>query len=159
MKRLPRTWWLIVVGLILITTGGFVPVRIPFWKQQNTFPIGPVDSSSESIDIRLNLLPGESAAVTVNFDDTAVLSDCLVWALVNYQYPTKSISETALRFEGEGDISFTFGWAHVRLIPIFVTGFVIRLFYLGYNQISVNTTVTRLGNLLTYSGLGIIVIS
>jgi hypothetical protein len=123
------------------------------------FQLGPGDTSSESVDIWMKLLLGESATVTVQFDSTATQSDCIVWALVYYQYPTKGIGETALRFEGEREVSFTFGWESVRLLPFFVTDFVIRLFYFGPNEVSVSVMVTHVGNIVTYVGFGLLAVS
>jgi hypothetical protein len=82
----------------------------------------------------------------------------VVWALVFYQYPTKTIIETAIRFEGQREVSFEFGWENVRLIPVFVTGFMVRLFYLGADSVSVDVVVTSLANLVTLTGLGFLVI-
>jgi membrane protease YdiL (CAAX protease family) len=96
-------------------------------------------------------------SVTVVFDSSATPADCWVWALVNYQYPTKGISETGIRLEGQRDVSFTFGWENVYLIPVFVTGFIVRLFYLGTTRVSVDVVVTSLANLVTLTGLGFLV--
>ena len=46
----------------------------------------------------------------------------------------------------------------MRLIPVFVTGFIVRLFYLGTESVSVDVVVTRLVNLVTLTGLGFLVI-
>ena len=158
MKRLSRTQWLLVVGLLLFLSGNFLPIRFPLWSSQYTFEIGPWDSSSESVDIPLSIFYGESVSVIVEFDSSATPDDCWVWALVNYQYPTKGIGETAIRLEGQREVGFTFGWENVRLIPVFVTGFIVRLFYLGTESVSVDVVVTRLVNLVTLTGLGFLVI-
>ena len=55
-------------------------------------------------------------------------------------------------------MSFTFGWENVRLIPIFVTGFLVRIFYFGTESVSVDVYIIRLGNLVTLIGLGLLVI-
>ena len=158
MKRLSRTQWLLVVGLLLFLSGNFLPIRFPLWSSQYTFEIGPWDSSSESVDIPLSIFYGESVSVIVEFDSSATPDDCWVWALVNYQYPKKGIGETAIRLEGQREVGFTFGWENVRLIPVFVTGFIVRLFYLGTESVSVDVVVTRLVNLVTLTGLGFLVI-
>jgi len=95
--------------------------------------------------------------VIVEFDSSATTDDCVVWALVFYQYPTKTIIETAIRFEEQREVSFEFGWADVSLIPVFVTGFMIRLFYSGTDSVSVDVVVTSLTNLVTLTGLGFLV--
>ena len=158
MKRLSRPQWLLVVGLLLFLNGNFLPIRFPLWSSQYTFEIGPWDSSSESVDIPLNIFYGESVSVKVEFDSSANTDDCVVWALVYYQYPTQVIIEPAIRLEGQREIIFTFGWKNVRLIPVFVTGFAVRLFYLGTDSVSVDVVVTSLANLVTLTGLGFLVI-
>ena len=157
MKRLSRFQWLLVVGLLLFLSGNFLPIRFPIWSSQYTFEIGPWDSSSESVDIPLRISYGDSVRVIVEFDSSATTDDCVVWALVFYQYPTKGIIETAIRLEGQREVSFEFGWENVRLIPVFVTGFMVRLFYLGADSVSVDVVVTSLANLVTLTGLGVLV--
>ena len=49
-------------------------------------------------------------------------------------------------------------WEDVRLIPVFVTGFTIRIFYLGTERVSVDVLITRLENIVTLTGLGLVVI-
>jgi len=158
VKRLSRFQLLLVVGLLLFLSGNFLPIRFPIWSSQYTFEIGPWDSSSESVDIPLRIFYGESVSVIVEFGSSATTDDCVVWALVFYQYPTKTIIETAIRFEGQREASFEFGWENVRLIPVFVTGFMVRLFYLGADSVSVDVVVTSLANLVTLTGLGFLVI-
>ena len=157
MKRLSQSQWLLVVGLLLFLSGNFLPIRFPIWSSQYTFEIGPWGSSSENVDIPLSIFYGESVSVIVEFDSSATPEDCWVWALVFYQYPTKGISETAIRLEGQQEVSCTFGWENVRLIAIFVTGFMVRLFYLGTDSVSVDVVVTSLANLVTLTGLGFLV--
>ena len=157
MKRPSRSQWFLVAGLLLFLGGNFLPIRFPLWSSQYTFEIGPGDSSSESVDIPLKIFYGESASVKVEFDSSATTDDCVVWALVYYQYPTQVIIETAIRLEGQREVSFTFGWEDVNLIPVFVTGFMVRLFYLGTDSVSVDVVVTSLANLVTLTGLGFLV--
>jgi hypothetical protein len=156
VKSLSRSKLLLVVGLIFVLGGNYLPIRFLILSNQYTFEVGPGDSNSESVDIPLSIIYGESVNVMVEFDSSATSDDCWVWALVNYQYPTKEIGETAIRLEGQREVSFTFGWENVRLIPVFVTGFIVRLFYWGVGIVSVNVVIARLGNLVTLSGLGLI---
>jgi hypothetical protein len=158
MKHLARPKLLLVVGVLFVLTGNFLPIRIPVLSSQHTYEIGPGGSSPDSVDIPIGIFYCKSVSVTVEFDSSATPDDCLVWALVNYQYPTKGISEAAIRLEGQREMSFTFGWENVRLIPIFVTGFLVRIFYFGTESVSVDVSITRLGNLVTLTGLGILVI-
>ncbi len=158
MKRLSRPQWLLVVGMLLFLSGNFLPIRFPLWSSQHTFDIGPWDSSSGSVDIPLRMFYGESVSVIVEFDSSATPDDCRVWALVFYQYPTKVVIEAAIRLEGQREVSFTFGWADVSYIPVFVTGFMVRLFYLGTDRVSVDVVVTSLANLVTLAGLGFLAI-
>ncbi len=158
MRRLSRSQWLLAVGLLLFLSGNFLPIRFPIWSSQYTFEIGPGDSSSMSVDIPLRIFYSESVSVMVEFDSSATTGDCVVWALVYYQYPTKVIIETAIRLEGQREVSFAFGWENVGLIPVFVTGFMVRLFYLGTDTVSVDVVVTSLANLVTLTGLGFLVI-
>ena len=155
VKRPSRFQGLLVAGLLLVLVGGFLPFRFPIWSSQSTFEIGP----SDSVDIPVRILYGESLGIRVVFDDTAVPDDCWVWAQVDYQYPTKSIGETAIRLEGQREVNFTFGWENVRLIPIFVTRFLVRLFYWGSETVTVNVTISRLTNIATFAGLGLLVAS
>ena len=158
MKRPSRPKLLLAVGLIFILVGNYLPIRFPISSNQYAFEIGPGDSSSESVDIPLSIFYGESVSVFVDFASSAIPDDCGVWALVNYQYPTKGVSETAIRLEGQLEVDFTFGWENIRLIPVFVTGFVVRLFYLGAGIASVSVVITRLANLITFTGLGFLII-
>ncbi len=157
MKRLSRFQWLLVVGLLLFLSGNFLPIRFPIWSSQYTFEIGPWDSSSGSVDIPLRIFYGESVSVIVEFDSSATTDDCVVWALICYQYPTQGICHSAIRLEGQREAIFTFGWENVRLIPFFVTGFTVRLFYTGTDSVSVDVVVTSLANLVTLTGLGFLV--
>ena len=157
MERLSRSKWLLAIGLLLFLSGNYLPMRFPLWSSQYTFEIGPWDSSSEYVDIPLSIFYGESVSVIVEFDSSATPDDCWVWALVYYQYPMKRIGETALRLEGQHEVSFTFGWENVYRIPVFVTGFIVRLFYLGTDIVSVDVVVTSLANLVTLTGLGFLV--
>lgn len=158
MKHFTKPKVLLVVGVLFVLTGNFLAVRVPVLDSQHTYEIGPGDSSPDSVDIPLGIFYGESVSVIVEFDSSATPDDCLVWALVNYQYPTKGISEAAIRLEGQSEMSFTFGWENVRLIPIFVTGFLVRIFYFGTESVSVDVYIIRLGNLVTLIGLGLLVI-
>ena len=158
MKHFTRPKLLLVVSVLFVLTGNFLPIRVPVLISQHTYEIGPGGSSPDSVDIPLGIFYGESVSVIVEFDSSATPDDCLVWALVNYQYPTKGISEAAIRLEDQREMSFTFGWENVRLIPIFVTGFLVRIFYFGTESVSVDVSITRLGNLVTLTGLGLIVI-
>ena len=157
MKRLSRFQWLLAVGLLLFFSGNFLPIRFPLWSSQYTFEIGPWDSSSESVDIPLSIFYGESVRVIAEFDSSATPDDCVVWALICYQYPTKGICHSAISLEGQREAIFTFGWENVRLIPFFVTGFTVRLFYTGTDSVSVDVVVTSLANLVTLTGLGFLV--
>jgi hypothetical protein len=107
----------------------------------------------------VSILYGEALAISVSFDDSAVPGYCWVWAEIDYQYPTKGIGETAIRLEGQREVDFTFGWANVRLIPIFVTRFLVRLYYWGSETVTVNVTISRLTNIATLAGLGLLVAS
>jgi hypothetical protein len=113
---------------------------------------------SESIDIKLLLIPGEAVDVTIKFDSNVDPSLCEVWGIITYQYPTKSVGETpeSLRFGNQLEVDFIFGWKDVQLIPIFVTGFIIRIFYWGEETILVDVTLTRLGNAFSYTGIGLV---
>ncbi|MDH4213945.1 MAG: hypothetical protein OEV85_08490 [Candidatus Thorarchaeota archaeon] len=155
MKNLSRPRQLLLLGLVLLLVGSLLQIRFPLWTSQYTFEI----SASGSIDIPVSLLYGESLEIRVSFNESADPEDCWVWALVNYQYPTKGISETALRFEGQREVDFTFGWEDVRLIPVFVTGFVLRLFYYGTNTVAVDVIITSLTNMIVATGVGLLSIS
>ena len=158
MKHFTRPKLLLVVGVLFVLTGNFLPIRVPVLNSQHTYRIGPGGSSPDSVDIPLGIFYGESVSVIVEFDSSTSPDDCLVWALVNYQYPTKGISEAAIRLEGQREMSFTLGWENVRLIPIFVTGFLVRIFYFGTESVSVDVSITRFGNPVTLTGLGLLVI-
>ncbi len=158
MKHFSWSKLLLVVSLIFVISGNYLPIRVPILSDQYTFEIGSGSSSSESVDIPLSISYGESVNVRVEFDSTATPEDCWVWALVNYQYPTKGVGETPIRLEGQREVIFTFGWENVHLIPVFVTGFVVRLFYWGVGIISVSVVITRLANLVTLAGFGLLII-
>jgi len=154
VKRPSRSQGLLVAGLLLVLIGSLLPLRLPSWTSQRTFEIG-----SSGVDIPVSILYGEALAISVSFDDSAVPSDCWVWAQIDYQYPTKSIGETAIRLEGQREVDFTFSWANVHLIPFFVTCFLVRLFYWGSETVMVNVTISRLTNIATLAGLGLLVAS
>ncbi|MHA2265371.1 MAG: hypothetical protein ACXAEN_23530, partial [Candidatus Thorarchaeota archaeon] len=94
----------------------------------------------------------------VVFDDAVVAADCWVWGSVDYLYPTKYVSETSIRIEGQREAHFTIGWEDVRLIPFFVIGFQVRIFYLGGMSVEVNLTVTRVANIISFTGLGLLIV-
>lgn len=146
------------MGLLLFTFGGIVPIQFSIWSDSNTYEIGPWDSSRESVDIPLNLIYGESAVVDVIFEESAVADDCWVWGIVNYEYPTKFVSAASIRIEGQREVHFTFGWEDVRLIPIFVIGFLVRIFYLGGMSVEVTATITRVANIISFTGLGLLIV-
>jgi hypothetical protein len=158
LKHFARPKLLFVVGVLFVLIGNFLSIRVPVLSSQHTYEIGPGGFSPDSVDIPLGIFYGESVSVIVEFDSSATPGDCLVWALVNYQYPTKGISEAAIRLEGQREMYFTFGWENVRLIPIFVTGFLVRIFYFGTESVSVDVSITRFGNLVTLTGLGLLII-
>jgi hypothetical protein len=141
---------LLVVGVLFVLTGTFLSIRVPVLSSQHTYEIGPGGISPDSVDIPLGIFYGESVSVIVEFDSSTSPDDCLVWALVNYQYPTKGISEAAIRLEGQREMSFTLGWEN--------TGFLVRIFYFGTESVSVDVSITRFGNPVTLTGLGLLVI-
>ncbi len=157
MKRLSRFQGLLVAGLLLVLAGSFLPIRFPIWSSQSTLEMGL--APQDNIDIPVSIPHGWSLWINVIFDDSAVPEDCWVWTQVDYRYPTKYIGETAIRLEGQREVSFTFGWENVRLIPIFVTGFMVRLFYLGSETVTVNVTISSLATVATVVGLGLILVS
>jgi hypothetical protein len=138
VKRFSRSKLLLAVGLFFVLIGNFLPMRVSIPIVQTSYEIGPGDSSSESVDLPLSIFYGESVNVRVEFDSTATPDDCCVWALVNYQYPTKGVSETVIRLEGQREMSFIFGWENVRLIPFVV--------------------ITSVANLVTLTGFGFLII-
>ena len=154
VKRPSRSQGLLVAGLLLVLVGSLLPLRLPSWTSQRTFEIG-----SSGVDIPVSILYGEALAISVSFDDSAVPGYCWVRAEIDYQYPTKGVGETAIRLDGQREVDFTFGWANVRLIPLFVTRFLIRLFYWGSETITVNVTISRLTNIAVFAGLGLLVAS
>ncbi len=77
-----------------------------------------------------------------------------LFLFVYYQYPTKGVGETVLRFDGQQEVIFSLGWENVGFIPILVTGFVIRLFYYGSDSVPVDVVIKKVVNPVTFTGLG-----
>ena len=160
MKRLPRSRWLLAAGLLIVLSAGFLPLRIPIWTNQYSFELGPgIDGFPDSVDFPLSIFFGEAVDMVIEFNDSALQEYCDVYVLVNYQYPTKFVSEAALRFSNQSEISCTISWEDVRLIPVFVTGFLVRVFYSGSNIVQVSAVFTRHANIITYSGFSFMAFS
>lgn len=160
MKRYPQLRWLFVVGLLITISSIFVPLRVPIWVDHHSLELGlGIEGVADYIDISLLIIPGDSADVTVIFDDSAIVEYCDVYILINYQYPTKYVSEAAYRFSNQSEISCVVSWGDVRLIPVLVTGFILRIFYSGSNMVQVETTITKHVDVLTYGGVGIMIFS
>ncbi len=160
MKCYPRWRWIFTVGLLITVSSVFLPFRIPIWTDHYSSELGlGIEGVVDSVDIPLTIFPGDSVAVTVIFDDSAIVEYCDVYILVNYWYPTKFVSEAAFRFGNQAEISCTVSWGDVRLIPVFVTGFILRIFYSGSNMVQVETTITKHTNVLAYSGVSIMIFS
>ncbi|MHA1904252.1 MAG: hypothetical protein ACW977_09800 [Candidatus Thorarchaeota archaeon] len=158
MKRYPRPRRLFIVGLLITISSVFLPFRAPIWTNHYSNELGlGIEGVPDSVDIPLTIFPGDSVAVTV--DDSAIERYCDIYILINYQYPTKFVSEAAYRFSSQSEISCVVSWGDVRLIPVLVTGFVLRIFYSGSNLIQAETTITNHANVITYGGVSTLLLS
>lgn len=155
-----RTPWLLVVGLIILLSGGLLlaaPDNEVVAQYKTVLEVNPMPFNSADLAIRLGY--GQSAKITVVFDENSSSYQREVWPVISYSFPTKTVSETPVRFVNESVVCFELGWKNTSYMDIFVTGFSIRVFYFGNNPTSVNVTVTKTGNPLTEAGIGMLVTS
>jgi len=151
---------LVAAGLILLLSSGiclFLPIELVVAHDQTSFQVGP--QLEDSVDIPLGIIYGQSAQVTVVFDAAAESGWREIWPITNYQFPTKTLSETVRRFINQSQVTFSYGWENASYLPFFVTGFVIRVFYQGNETVGVSLTVTKWGRPTVYVGMGMFAMS
>jgi hypothetical protein len=107
-----------------------------------------------NFDLPLNISQGQSVTVTVEFDERVERDQREVWPLIFYMFPTKGVVETVARFVNQSETSFILGWENASFLNVFITGFVIRVFYYGSPAVVANFTIVRLENPTKVAGIG-----
>jgi hypothetical protein len=144
----------------MLLVGGaclFGPIRIVTSKEQIFRSVGP--GIENSVDLPLNISHGQSARVTITFDEIAEMDQKEVWPLIFYMFPTKSVVETVARFINISETSFIIGWENASFLNSFITGFMIQVFYHGSTSVLVNFTIMKQENPSTVTGIGLLIAS
>ena len=158
--QMPRPKSLVAVGLTLLLSGGIclvLPIELAVAHSQTSYQVGP--DLEDNVDIPLGIMYGQSAQVTVVFEAGAESGQREIWPITYYQFPTKTVGETVRRFINQTQVTFRYGWENATYLPIFVTGFAIRLFYEGNETVEVSLTVTKTGRPTVYIGIGMFAMS
>jgi hypothetical protein len=158
--RMIRTAALLIVGLIILGSGGIILLEI------NRIVVNQDDGVQEigllpdpGFDLDFSLFQSEAAQITIEYNSTADAGIREVWPMISYRFPSKMVLEAVTRYINESEVSFTLGWENTTYANIFVTGFAVRVFYYGSNVVQVNYTITILGDPNTTYGIGMIVLS
>lgn len=157
---MPRQTSLVTAGLLLLLSGGIclvLPFELVVAHNQTSYQVGP--DLEDSIDIRLGIMYGQSAQVTVVFAAEAETGLREIWPITWYRFPTKTVGETVRRFTNQSEVTFRYGWENATYLHVFLTGFVIRVFYEGNETVEVSVTVTILGRPTFYVGIGMFAVS
>lgn len=155
-----RTTALLIVGLIILGSGGVILVemnRIVINQNDGTQEIGLLPDPG--FDLDFGLFQSQAARITIEYNSTADAGIREVWPMISYRFPSKLVLEAVTRYINESKVSFTLGWENTSYANIFVTGFVVRVFYYGSDVVQVNYTITILGNPNTTLGIGMIALS
>jgi len=150
----------VAAGLTLLLSGGIcliLPIELVVAHSQTSYQVGP--DPEDCADIPLGIMYGQSAQVTVVFDEEAESGQREIWPITWYQFPTKTVGETVRRFVNQSQVTFSYGWENATYLPFFVTGFAIRVFYQGNETVGVSLTVTRLDRPMVYLGMGMFAMS
>jgi len=150
----------VAAGLILLLSSGIclvLPVELVVAHEQTSYQVGP--DLEDSVDIPLRIIYGQSAQITAVFDTEAESGRREIWPITNYRYPTKTLSESVRRFINQSQVTFRYGWENATYLPIFVTGFVVRVFYEGNETVDVSLTVMKLARPTVYIGIGMFAMS
>ncbi len=155
-----RTAALLLIGLIVLGSGGVILIeinRIVLNEEDGTQEIGLLPDPG--FDLDFNLFQSQAAQVTIRYNSTAEAGVREVWPMISYRFPGRMVLEAVTRYINESEVSFTLGWENTSYANIFVTGFVVRVFYYGSDVVQVNYTITILGDPNTVYGIAMIAIS
>jgi hypothetical protein len=155
-----REQTLALSGLIILLMGGLFlaePSNVFLGKDSTILEINPLPFNSADLEIHLSYR--ESANITVVFAEEASAHRREVWPVITYSFPTKTLGETPVRFINQSVVFFILGWQNVSYSTLFITGFMIRLFYHGNESTSANVTITKTGGSLVTAGVALLLIS
>lgn len=149
-------------GLALLLLGSFSMLLPPSVMMSMSYlyygsSVGP--TTDFSIDLPLRILPSQFVEVAVSYEDNVSAGSPEVWAYVNYQYPTKFVSENVYRAINQSQTWFTLGWVNASLSPFAIIGFGVRVFYSGTETVSATLLVHWFGNFTYFAGLGLVVVA
>jgi hypothetical protein len=155
-----RTAALLLIGLVILGTGGAIIIeinRVVLDEENGTQEIGLLPDPG--FDLDFDLFESEAAQITIKYNSTAEAGIREIWPMISYRFPGKMVLEAVARYINESEASFTLSWENTSYANIFVTGFVVRVFYYGSDVIQVNYTITILGDPNTTYGIAMIAIS
>ena len=96
----------------------------------------------DSVDVDIDIPFGQNVTVNVVFNDSSISGLHDVWPIITYSYPTKTVSETTIRFSYIENVTFQFGWNNLTLSPLLLSEFTVRVFFSGTRAVEVNITIT-----------------
>jgi hypothetical protein len=144
---------MILAGVICL----YEPLRVVTAYQQFSKSVGP--GIYNSIDIPLDISQGQSAYVTITFEEKAETDQREVWPMIFYTFPTKGVLEAVARFINQSEVRFIIGFENASYSHVFISGFIIRVFYHGSTAVLANFTIVRLENPTKAVGIGLLLVS
>lgn len=111
--------------------------------REYTLTVGP--ELHNSADVEIELGRKQYARVCVAYEESAESGHRSVWAQISYLFPTKVLDEAVARYEDMQSVQFSFGWENATYSTLFLTGFIVRVFYEGATSVAANATVEIVG--------------
>jgi hypothetical protein len=133
------------------------PEQVPVSSDELDLRIDP--QYDYGADYHLNLAQGQSFRITIVFNVSQLFDQYEAWPVITYRFPLKMVMEPVTRFINQSAVRFRIGWENSTFENIYVTGFLVRIFYFGSNEISVKMNKTKFANQLTPAGIGLVTAS
>ncbi len=111
--------------------------------REYTLTVGP--GLYDSADVEIELGTRQYAIVCVAYEKSAESGHRNVYAQIIYHFPTKMLIEAVARYEDMQNVQFTIGWENATYSTLFLTGFIVRVFYEGATSVVANATVEIVG--------------
>jgi len=108
-----------------------------------TLTVGPELHNFADVDIELGTK--QYAVVCVAYEKSAESGHRSIYAQITYLFPTKMLIEAVARYEDMQSVQFTIGWDNATYLTLFLTGFIVRVFYEGATSVVANATVEIVG--------------
>lgn len=150
----------LAVGVLMFMAGGLIAVQPgdTLLDEQN-YGLSIGEGPDPGADVSFQLGQGQLSEIVVTYDSNASMGKREVWAMVGYRFPTHMLLEAIGRFVNESIVSFRLGWVNASYATIFVTHFMVRVFYHSIGVVDVNITVTKLGSPFTPVGVVLLAVS